>query len=401
MFRRSIEMPSRFSLVAAIVCALLFPLPASAAPPPYAELLIDPATGVVLHAQNPDLPTQPASLTKMMTLFLAFDSLDKGELALDQFIPVSRRAQNMSPSKLGLVAGTSIRVEDAILGLVTRSANDAAVVLAEAIGGTEEGFAEMMTTKARIIGMRNTTFMNASGLPNVRQKTTARDIATLSQALIRTHTRHYPYFSRSSFSYNGAVVHSHNRLMNRYDGMDGIKTGFVNASGFNLAATAVRDGRRLIAVVLGGRTSRERDNRVAALLDHGFGVKPLGRTVSTVEVAAVVPTVRATIKADAARAEKAVAKAPKPAAKAAPAAKSGSWAIQVGSYKSHKAGQTGLTTTAKVIPAHVKGAQSTVLKTRTGVFQARFTGMTKAAAEQACSRLESKGQDCMVVAPRG
>ncbi|UEM22194.1 D-alanyl-D-alanine carboxypeptidase [Skermanella mucosa] len=401
MFRRSIDLPSRISLVAAIVCALLFPLRAEAAPPPYAELLIDPATGVVLHAQNPDLPTQPASLTKMMTLFLAFDSLDKGELTLDQFIPVSRRAQNMSPSKLGLVAGTSIRVEDAILGLVTRSANDAAVVLAEAIGGTEEGFAEMMTTKARIIGMRNTTFLNASGLPNARQKTTARDIATLSQALIRTHTRHYPYFSRSSFSYNGAVVRSHNRLMNRYDGMDGIKTGFVNASGFNLAATAVRDGRRLIAVVLGGRTSRERDNRVAALLDHGFGVKPLGRTVSTVEVAAVVPTVRATIKADAPRAEKAVAKAPKPATKAAPPAKAGTWAIQVGSYKSHKAGQAGLTTTAKVIPAHVKGAKSTVLKSRTGVFQARFIGMTKAAAEQACSRLESKGQDCMVVAPRG
>ena len=405
MFRRSIDLPSRISLVAAIVCALLFPLSAEAAPPPYAELLIDPATGVVLHAQNPDLPTQPASLTKMMTLFLAFDSLDKGELALDQFIPVSRRAQNMSPSKLGLVAGTSIRVEDAILGLVTRSANDAAVVLAEAIGGTEEGFAEMMTMKARMIGMRNTTFLNASGLPNVRQKTTARDIATLSQALIKTHSRHYPYFSRSSFSYNGAVVHSHNRLMNRYDGMDGIKTGFVNASGFNLAAMAVRDGRRLIAVVLGGSSSRERDNRVAALLDHGFGVKPLGRSVSTVAVAAVVPTVRATIKADAPRAEKAVAQSPKPTAKAAakpaPAAKPGSWAIQVGSYKSHKAGQTGLATTEKVIPAHVKGAQGTVLKSRTGVFQARFTGMTKAAAEQACSRLESKGQDCMVVAPRG
>ena len=238
MFRRQNIMPSRIPLIAAFVCALLFFATPAHAAPPYAEFLLDPATGAVLHAVNADTTTQPASLTKMMTLFLAFDALDKGDLALDQLIPVSRRAQNMAPSKLGLVAGTTIRVEDAILGLVTRSANDAAVVLAEAVGGTEEQFADMMTTKARILGMRNTSFRNASGLPNTRQTTTARDIAVLSQALIKGHARHYPYFSRTSFTYNGAPVQTHNRLMSRYDGMDGIKTGFVNASGFNLAGTA-------------------------------------------------------------------------------------------------------------------------------------------------------------------
>ncbi len=406
MFRRTNIMLSRITLFAAFACALMFFTTAARAAPPYAEFLLDPATGAVLHAVNADSPTQPASLTKMMTLFLAFDALDKGDLALDQMIPVSRRAQNMAPSKLGLVAGTSIRVEDAILGLVTRSANDASVVLAEAIGGTEEQFAEMMTMKARMLGMRNTSFHNASGLPNSRQITTARDIAALSQALIKGHARHYPYFSRTSFTYNGAPVQTHNRLMSRYDGMDGIKTGFVNASGFNLAGTAVRNGRRLIAVVLGGRTSRERDNRVAALLDHGFGVAPLRPNVSTIEVAAAVPAVRSAIKAAVQppvrqQAQKPLREQAKPVAKtkAAPA-KPGSWTIQVGSFKSQKAGQAGLDTTGKVIPAQLKGAGSTVVKGRNGSFQARFTGLTKTAAEQACSRLEAKGQDCLVMAPR-
>lgn len=404
MFRRQNIMLSRIPLFAAFACALLFFATPAHAAPPYAELLLDPATGAVLHAVNADVTTQPASLTKMMTLFLAFDALDKGDLALDQLVPVSRRAQNMAPSKLGLVAGTTIRVEDAILGLVTRSANDAAVVLAEAVGGTEEQFAEMMTMKARMLGMRNTSFHNASGLPNSRQLTTARDIATLSQALIKGHTRHYPYFSRTSFTYNGAPVQSHNRLMSRYDGMDGIKTGFVNASGFNLAGTAVRNGRRLIAVVLGGRTSKERDNRVAALLDHGFGVAPLRPNVSTIEVAAAVPAMRSAIKAAAqapVRQPKAAAKPTEAAAKPREvAARPGSWTIQIGAYKSQKAGQVGLDATGKIIPAQLKGAGSTVIKGRNGSFQARFTGLTKTAAEQACARLEAKGQDCLVMAPR-
>ena len=193
--------------------------------------------------------------------------------------------------------------------------------------------------------------------------------------------------------------------MSRYDGMDGIKTGFVNASGFNLAGTAVRNGRRLIAVVLGGRTSKERDNRVAALLDHGFGVAPLRPNVATIEVAAAVPAVRSAIKAAAqpqVRQPKAVAKTARsrPRSPVKHAAKPGSWTIQIGAYKSQKAGQVGLDATGKIIPAQLKGAGSTVIKGRNGSFQARFTGLTKTAAEQACSRLEAKGQDCLVMAPR-
>jgi D-alanyl-D-alanine carboxypeptidase len=185
--------------------------------------------------------------------------------------------------------------------------------------------------------------------------------------------------------------------------MDGIKTGFVNASGFNLAGTAVRNGRRLIAVVLGGRTSKERDNRVAALLDHGFGVAPLRPNVATIEVAAAVPAMRSAIKAAAqpqVRQPKAVAKTTDAAKPREDAAKPGSWTIQIGAYKSQKAGQVGLDATGKIIPAQLKGAGSTVIKGRNGSFQARFTGLTKTAAEQACSRLEAKGQDCLVMAPR-
>jgi D-alanyl-D-alanine carboxypeptidase len=196
-------------------------------------------------------------------------------------------------------------------------------------------------------------------------------------------------------------------LMSRYDGMDGIKTGFVNASGFNLAGTAVRDGRRLIAVVLGGRTARERDNRVAALLDHGFGVAPLRPNVATIEVAAAVPAVRAAIKASPQpqpqkQSQKQVHERSKTETKEkqAIAAKPGSWTIQIGSYKSQKAGQIGLDAIGKVIPVQLKGAGSAVVKGKNGAFQARFTGLSKPAAEQACSRLEAKGQDCLVMAPR-
>ena len=404
MFRRQNIMLSRIPLFAAFVCALLFFATPAHAAPPYAELLLDPATGAVLHAVNADVTTQPASLTKMMTLFLAFDALDKGDLTLDQLVPVSRRAQNMAPSKLGLVAGTTIRVEDAVLGLVTRSANDAAVVLAEAIGGTEEQFAEMMTMKARMLGMRNTSFHNASGLPNSRQLTTARDIATLSQALIKGHTRHYPYFSRTSFTYNGAPVQTHNRLMSRYDGMDGIKTGFVNASGFNLAGTAVRNGRRLIAVVLGGRTSKERDNRVAALLDHGFGVAPLRPNVATIEVAAAVPAMRSAIKA----AAQPQVRQPTEQVRQAPDAAQDHVRRRQGRFMDdpdrrlqEPEGRTGRSGRDRQDhPGTVEGCGEHGDQGQERVFPGAFHGPDQDGGRAGLLRLEAKGQDCLVMAPR-
>ena len=238
--------------------------------PVHASLLMDAKTGRVFESDNAAVMTYPASLTKMMTLLLTFEALDRGALRLDQELAVSRHACNQKPSRLGVVPGGTIRVEDAILALTVKSANDVAVVLAEALAGSEEAFAEQMNAKALALGMTNTTFRNASGLPHREQRTTARDMAKLSRAVTALPARHYAMFGRSSFTWNGTVVSGHNRLIGKVDGYDGIKTGFVNASGFNLAGSASRDGQRLIAVVLGGPTARVRDQEVANLLEKGF-----------------------------------------------------------------------------------------------------------------------------------
>jgi D-alanyl-D-alanine carboxypeptidase len=341
----------------------------------------------------------------MMTLYLTFEALDRGELRIDQFLPVSLKASNQSPSKLGLKPGGRIMVEDAIMGLVTRSANDVAVVLAEAIGGSETDFAERMTQKARQLGMGSTTFRNASGLPNAGQLTTARDMATLSLALIKNHPRRYQYFSRAQFEYEGQQIRSHNRLMSRYEGMDGIKTGFVNASGFNLAASARRDGRRVVAVVLGGSSARSRDDRMADLLDDAFG----GRQ-SEPEPAAIAAVAS---RAPAAGPRQEISRVPAPPARlvaqgdaavrgtAAPArqpkARQGSYAVQIGAYGSAKQAQAGLGTAQKHLSAGLlRAASPAVVKTR-GKFMARLTGFDQGDAAAACKALERRGQDCLVM----
>jgi D-alanyl-D-alanine carboxypeptidase len=236
----------------------------------YAEIVIDAATGEVLSQKNADTRLYPASLTKMMTLYLTFEALSQGKLDLSQSLPVSREAAAQEPSSLRLKAQGSIRVEDAILAITTKSANDCAVVLSEAVGGSEEDFARAMNDKACQIGMTNTHFVNASGLPDKGHFSTVRDMALLSQALLRDYPQYYHYFSVRSFTYHGHTYPNHNRLMNRYPGMDGMKTGYIDASGYNLSASAVRDGTRLIGVVFGGKTARRRDDTMAKLLNQGF-----------------------------------------------------------------------------------------------------------------------------------
>jgi D-alanyl-D-alanine carboxypeptidase len=231
---------------------------------------MDYATGEILHSRRADVALFPASLTKMMTLMMLFDALERGELKAGSKLPVSRRAAGMPASKLGLKAGSTITVDQAIQAMTVRSANDVAVVIAEALAGSESAFAEQMTRRARAIGMTSTTFKNASGLPNSRQKSTARDMATLSHRLIRRYAQYYHYFSQPSFSFAGRTYRSHNNLVRNYRGMDGLKTGYTRASGFNLASSAVRDGQRVIVVVFGGRSARSRDAEVARLMDLGF-----------------------------------------------------------------------------------------------------------------------------------
>ncbi|MEM6902292.1 MAG: D-alanyl-D-alanine carboxypeptidase [Pseudomonadota bacterium] len=236
----------------------------------YASIVIDAYTGEVLSSDRADKRLFPASLTKIMTLFMVFEALEQEKVSLDEELPVSKRAAGMPPSKLHLTAGRTIQLEDAVLALVTKSANDAAVVIAERLGGSEIQFARKMTDRARQLGMRNTTFRNASGLPNRYQKSTARDMATLGRVLISRFPEYYSYFSTRRFEYGGRKYRNHNRLLGSYDGVDGIKTGYINASGFNLVASAQKDGRRIIGVVFGGRTAARRNNHMVKLLDRGF-----------------------------------------------------------------------------------------------------------------------------------
>jgi len=246
------------------------PGPAAADDPRDAAIVIDSVTGEVFHEFRADVRLYPASLTKMMTLYMTFQALEDGRLTLGQRVPVSRAADAQPPSHLGLAAGSSIRVEDAIYALVTKSANDVAVVLAEAIGGTEAGFAEMMTAQARRLGMTRTTFRNASGLPDSEQKSTARDMARLARALIWNFPDRYRYFATQRWSYAGATYRNHNRLLGQYDGMDGLKTGYIRASGFNLAASVVRGNLRVVAVVFGGDTADTRNRWMTRLLDEAL-----------------------------------------------------------------------------------------------------------------------------------
>ena len=274
----------RMAVAAALACGLCGVVGNAQAG--YAALVVDGATGEVLNAVNPDEVNHPASLTKMMTLYLTFQALQNGSLKLDQMLPVSARAAAKAPTKLGLQAGQTISVRDCILGMVTKSANDAATVVAEQLGGSEERFVEMMNAQSLLLGMTQTRFGSASGLPDPNDGTTARDISKLAIALYRDFPSQSQYFATREFTFRGQVIRGHNRLMDRYPGMDGLKTGFTNASGFNLASTAVRDGHRLFGVVLGGRTSVARDDLMARLLDDGFDHQ---QTPASLVAAAGVP----------------------------------------------------------------------------------------------------------------
>lgn len=259
------------SLAAALMLGLLIALqtgPAEARR--YASIVIDASNGRVLHAENPDRKAYPASLTKIMTLYMVFEALENGELTMNSKLKVSRRAARMPPSKLGLRAGQTIKVKDAMLALMTKSANDVAVTVAEALGGTESNFARLMTRQARALGMSRTTFRNASGLPNGKQLSTARDMSKLARIVLRKFPKYYKYFSTRSFTYRGRAYNNHNKLLKSFLGTDGIKTGYTHASGFNLVASAVRDRRRLIGVVFGGKTGRSRDKHMKTLLTRAF-----------------------------------------------------------------------------------------------------------------------------------
>jgi D-alanyl-D-alanine carboxypeptidase len=386
----------------------------------YASIVIDAETGAVLSEQNADQRNYPASLTKMMTLYMVFDALERHQLTLKQPIAVSRRAAGQAPSRLGLKAGQTITVEQVILALVTKSANDAAAAIAEALGGTESRFAEMMTRRARALGMKSTTFRNASGLPDSRQVTTARDMATLSRALWRDFPQYYPYFARDRFTYRGRVIANHNNLLRSYAGADGIKTGYIRASGYNLAASAVRDGRRVIGVVLGGKSPGQRNQRMASLLDRGFqqqlvaGLgKPSGVGQPTAVAVAAPPL--PVLKPGAGQIDLALAQSP-----TLPAAEIGqgdaavveaeelvvqeSWGVQVGAFTKREPAARAAANAISILPDVLGSTQPQVIEVLTEtstIYRARLSGLDEATAREACRQLRARQAACLAVRPGG
>jgi len=381
-----------------------------------AAIVIDAGTRQVLYADDADALRYPASLTKIMTLFVTFDALDRGRLRPGQKLYVSQHAASQAPSSLGLRPGQTIALDDAIMGVVTKSANDAAVVLAEAIAGSESAFADQMTRRARQLGMASTTFRNASGLPNPDQRTTARDMATLAVAMLQHHAGHYRVFSTREFVFQGRVYGNHNKLLGNYEGTDGIKTGFINASGFNRVASVRRGERRLVGVVFGGNTGRERDAEMMRLLDAGFSGQLRGR--EELRTAAVAPPVAvepaSPTRARAARTVSQVADALNPIGTANAATtqrfEQGSgdyrtgWSVQVGAFSRPAAAELEAVRVIDRMPTAFSNTQATpmaVEDTKRKLHRARIGNLSEAEARDACRKLSRSKMTCLVVPPQG
>ena len=360
----------------------------------YASIVIDAKSGKVLHASNPDRRRYPASLTKMMTLYMLFDALDRGKLTLNQRLKVSRRAQGMAPSKLGLKRGQTIKVKDAILALITKSANDVAVVVAESLGRTEVKFAQMMTKKARAIGMRKTRFRNASGLPNRRQVSTARDMAILAQHLIDDFPQFYHFFGTQRFSYKRRSFRNHNNLLKNYPGVDGIKTGYIRASGFNLVASSKRRGRRLIGVVFGGKSAKSRDHHMRRLFERAFALVPKNRKSH--------PKVSMVKRSDRPNSNTVPATQVAFRAPAVPTDRVRRWAIQVGAFSQSSAARMaayGAAGRLQGVADHGRVAIVSHGKERGVLYRAQIVGMSQREAVKSCSFLRARRHDCVAVPP--
>ena len=356
----------------------------------YSSIVVDVASGNVLEQANPDAQRYPASLTKLMTLYMVFEALRDRRTALDDLVPVSAHSASMEPSKLGLVPGTRITVQQAILGLVTKSANDAAAALAELLGGSEDRFAQMMTLRARAMGMAHTTFANASGLPDDRQVTTARDLALLARRLVTDFPSDYRYFSTPSFVFERRVIYNHDMMLKEYPGTDGMKTGYTEAAGHNLVTSTVRGGVRLIGVVLGAGSNAARDEHMVALLNQGFGEMGVQTAPPATLVASRGPSLIAS--AHAATVSETRVAAAKPAA-----APSG-WGVQLGSYATERAAREVAASAHRAAEAGDVRIEHITVR-GVPLWRAQVVGLTAARAQGACSALAHSRTTCVVVRP--
>ena len=393
-----------------------------------AAIVVDMNSGSILYEQAADTPRHPASLTKMMTLYVLFGYMRAGKLTPSSDLTVTPLAASQAPTKLGLKPGATIKVDDAIKALVTQSANDAAVTIAENLAGTEENFARLMTDTAGRIGMRNTIFRNASGLPNGEQISTARDMAILSAHLIHDYPDYYTVFGTQYFTFNGRKYRNHNKLLVNYKGTDGIKTGYTRASGYNLAASVHRGDKHLIAVVLGGKTGSQRDMAMRALLDKNFAAasntKPTpAQLVASLVTPAALPSVQKPAYAStsatpavptpaSAGAEGDISEpalpprasltstepSPKPSAK--PVQYSGAYHVQVGAFMSEDEAENRLGMVQQRAMALLDGHlpfTTSFMKDDKEWYRARFAGFSKDEAQAACVALKKISLDCVAM----
>lgn len=397
-----------------LVVLLLLPLVSTVqANPRYASIVIDVDTGKVLHESNADASRYPASLTKMMTLYMLFEAIEQRKMTLDTSMRVSAYAASKPSTNINLRSGEAISVREAIPALIVRSANDVAAVVAEALGDSEANFGRMMTDKARKLGMRSTTFRNASGLPNNEQKTTARDMATLSTRLMKDFPRYYHYFSTQSFSYKGTTYNSHNRMVRNTHGVDGLKTGFIQASGFNVATSAKRGNRRVVAVVMGGQTAASRDQHMAQLLDRSFNQSASTQLASAnTRVVPVVAQKTSITTPPVPRSVPLLKQTPDPIAmqqtvqpklsvneQRVVVVDNNSWEVQIGSYLVHERAQAQAQAATRWIPGAVVITEVEISNRK--LYRARLVGLQENQARTACQHLTRQGMECLVVRSEG
>lgn len=379
--------------------------------PRYSAIVIDANSGAVLEQEDADQMCHPASLTKIATLYMVFEALKVGRIKMSTLVPVSAHAARQIPSKLGLRPGEYVSVETIIKGLVTKSANDASAAIAEYLGGSEANFAAQMTRKVRSLGLRKTTFKNASGVPNPYQVTTARDMAILSRALYLHFPKDYRHFRMQAFHHRGHTHRNHNHLLGKVPGLDGIKTGYVAASGFNLAASAVRKGpnnksKRLIAVVLGGANRHWRDRRVAELLETNFqrvglshhpSVKEEEEDEDDSEVAEFIRKEMSKKTMTKVAPRPIPVRWPPPSSKPSPEDSEDEWGVQFGTYNS----LTEAKLKAKKILTFLKTGEISTPKFSRGkksFYGARLLGLTRQEAETVCKKYASKNSGCRILA---
>ncbi len=403
----------------AFLCVLVLAvLRAAAASASVSSIMIDAENGDVMYEMNADERRYPASLTKLMTLYITFNALENNHIKLTDKLKVSHTAAGRSPSKLGVRAGETITVKDAIMAVIVKSANDCATVLAEHFAPTEADFAVLMTNTAHKLGMSHTTFKNASGLPNTQQKTTARDMAVLAMAVYHHFPQYYKWFSAKSFQYKGRTIGGHNYILKTFAGADGMKTGYTAASGYNIITSAKRSGKRVIAVTMGHNSVGERDKKVSRMMDKGLthmqkgeiNVAMLTNEINGKASAAPKATRLASVqkktpaKTQAVRLAKAQSKPAAKATKIASASSNGRYAVQVGSFSDYQRARNYALTVknklAKKYAVHDIKVEKVQAESKT-VYRSKVIGLAKNDANTICRNMKRSNQACLVTADSG